>query len=616
MLKINVVIALLVPLVVWGHSAHSESVSTYGGPGLIDLPTAAVFKDGQLTFGISTTNQIIRNAVTFQFFENAYGTFRYTGVLDYTEEGERNFDRSLDLHFLLRQEDQYPAVAIGARDIIGTGLYASEYIVASKKVSPSVTVTAGLGWGRLAGENSFSNPLESINSNLGIREPGFDFSGGQFELQNLFRGETSVFAGVDWQVSPRLNFQLEFSDDDYNLEGRFGSTDIMSQLNVALQYNFGENFNGKIYALGGGNFGGQLNFIIDPTERWIVGGRESSPRPIEPRSSVASSSWIIAGETATRATLVDRFYAEGLRLEDLQISGPGAAVFFQNNRWDVEAQAAGRAARVLANTLPSNLEDFTVVFQERGVPISSVSTKRSDLEDLQYDYDAAWLTRVRADIGDANQVGVSEAKLDYNFSPYTAFSFFDPQSPIRADVGAQLDLSYRVSPGFTFDGVFRYPLVGNLGDSDRESDSVLPRVRSESSLFARESDFEINRLTAEYIWRPAPKTFARVTGGYLESQFGGISAEALWHPIDSRIAYGAEINYVRQRDFDMLFGFQDLDVVTGHVSGYYGFGNGFQAQLDLGRYLAGDWGGTLTVNREFNNGVRVGGVLHFDRCSL
>jgi hypothetical protein len=286
-----------------------------------------------------------------------------------------------------------------------------------------------------------------------------------------------------------------------------------------------------------------------------------------------------------------------------------ATVIVQNNRWDVEAQAAGRAARVMANTLPPEIEEFTIVFQKRGLPISAVTTARSDLEDLQYDYDATWRSLARAEIEDASSAVQDQPKLEYRFGPYTALSFFDPQSPIRADFGAQLDVSYQAVPGLTFDGRFRYPFAGNLGDTVRESDSVIERVRSESFLFAQESELEINRLTAEYLWRPAPDTFARVTTGYLENQYGGVSTEVLWSPIRSRFALGAEVNYARQREFDMLLGFQDYDVVTGHASAYYDLGNGFHTQVDLGRYLAGDWGGTLTVNREFNNGVKVGGYF-------
>ncbi|MEL6641618.1 MAG: YjbH domain-containing protein, partial [Pseudomonadota bacterium] len=268
-----------------------------------------------------------------------------------------------------------------------------------------------------------------------------------------------------------------------------------------------------------------------------------------------------------------------------------------------------RAARAMAMTLPPHIQHFKIVFQESGLPLSSVTTRRSDLTNYQNDYDGAWRTLARAQIEGAGVPGQAPARFEYSISPYTALSLFDPQSPIRADVGPQLDISYRAAPGLTFAGRFRYPLAGNLGDSERESDSVLPRVRSEGFLYARESEFEVNRLTTEYLWRPSDETFARVTGGYLENMFGGVSAEVLWRPIESRFAWGAEVNYARQRDFDMLFGFQDYDVVTGHASAYVDLGNSYNARIDAGRYLAGDWGATVAVDREFNNGVRVGGFF-------
>jgi hypothetical protein len=88
--------------------------------------------------------------------------------------------------------------------------------------------------------------------------------------------------------------------------------------------------------------------------------------------------------------------------------------------------------------------------------------------------------------------------------------------------------------------------------------------------------------------------------------YGGVSGEVLWKKSASRLALGAEVNYALKRDFDDLFGFGDYDIVTGHVSGYYDMGNGFHGQVDVGRYLAGDWGATFSVDREFNNGWRVG----------
>ncbi len=129
-------------------------------------------------------------------------------------------------------------------------------------------------------------------------------------------------------------------------------------------------------------------------------------------------------------------------------------------------------------------------------------------------------------------------------------------------------------------------------------------MRSEAFLYDREA-LTVPELTAAWYFRPGPDLYGRVTVGYLESMFGGVSAEVLWKPQDSRLALGAEINRVRQRDFDQRFGFRDYEVTTGNVSAYYDLGRGYMAQLDVGRYLAGDVGATVTLAREFANGWRI-----------
>ena len=173
-------------------------------------------------------------------------------------------------------------------------------------------------------------------------------------------------------------------------------------------------------------------------------------------------------------------------------------------------------------------------------------------------------------------------------------------------MGAELSAAYRPLPGLTISGVARYPFVGTIADATRTSNSVIQRVRSDSVLYAQQSELEINELTAEYMFRPGKNLFGRTTVGYLEDMYAGVSGEVLWFPTDSRLALGVELNYVKQRNFDRLFGLQSYEVLTGHASAYYDFGNGFTTQLDVGRYLAGDYGATLSVDREFNNGFKVG----------
>ena len=50
--------------------------------------------------------------------------------------------------------------------------------------------------------------------------------------------------------------------------------------------------------------------------------------------------------------------------------------------------------------------------------------------------------------------------------------------------------------------------------------------------------------------------------------------------------------------------------VMGHASLYWDTGfYGLEAQVDAGRYLAGDWGATLSVQRIFSNGWAIGGYV-------
>jgi hypothetical protein len=116
----------------------------------------------------------------------------------------------------------------------------------------------------------------------------------------------------------------------------------------------------------------------------------------------------------------------------------------------------------------------------------------------------------------------------------------------------------------------------------------------------------VERLTLDYTMRPAANLYGRVTLGWLERMYAGASAELLWSPPDSRLALGAEVNYVAQRDFNSIMGVNDLRIATGHLSAYYDFGRGFLGQVDVGRYLAGDVGASLRLERVFANGMRVG----------
>ncbi|AZV80514.1 YjbH domain-containing protein [Parasedimentitalea marina] len=606
----------------WGTAVAAQNLSTYGTPGLIDMPTAEVLPDGSLAMTTSGFKNNNRNTLTFQMLPWVYGSFRYSYIRDYDGGGTRSrYDRSFDIHFQLREETKKgPALALGLRDFGGTGNYAGEYVVASKTIADNIVVTGGMGWGRLAGRNSFSNPLSIFGGRFETR-PGSGAGGisetGQLDFGNWFRGDVALFGGMRWNVNDRLSLLAEYSSDTYDKEVDRGLVEQNSPFNFGITYRFENGAALSGYYMYGSTLGAQLSYVFDPRRAVTPGGQGEAAPMLQGLDRVALASWNLPPDedqssgSSTDQVLKVRLQNQGLRLVGYTLDDTTANVSIENNHFGANAQALGRAARVMANTLNPQIDTFNIILVRQGVPITSVQTARSDMTELETDYDGAWKSLARARIDDAplslqgGTVADAFPHFGYRLGPYTRFSFFDPDQPFRYELGVELQADYVVQPGLTLSTALQTPVLGNLADTTRVSNSELHHVRSDWALYAK-SDYRITTMTAEYLWRPRADIFARVTAGYLEEMYGGLSAELLWFPVDGRLALGGEINYAKQRDFDMLFGFQDYDVLTGHASVYYDFPGDYKAQVDVGRYLAGDVGATFALDRVFNNGFKVG----------
>jgi hypothetical protein len=307
---------------------------------------------------------------------------------------------------------------------------------------------------------------------------------------------------------------------------------------------------------------------------------------------------------------------DGITIERSNISDIRAEISIRSTRYNASAQGVGRMARAMTHVLPASVEIFDIILMQEGMAITSVKLHRSDLEALEHEADGAWKSLARAEIeaGEASsdqsdQVAGLYPKLTASLKPTVETSFFDPDNPFRFDLKARGVLRYDVSPGFSLNAAASKRIVGNVGTSTRLSDSVIQHVRSDIGLYQNAGDPTIDRLTADYMFKLSPDLYGRVSAGIFERMYGGASAELLWAPADRSLALGAEVNWVKQRDYDQLLSFRDYSTVTGHVSAYWDMGNGFATQVDVGRYLAKDWGATLAVDRVFNNGWKVGGYF-------
>lgn len=607
----------------WTQSGRltTEVTDSYGAPGeLIDMPSAEMAPEAQISATVSHYDGTTKTTLSFQPTRWLSTSFRYSAIRGLRPDPGRPpydtyYDRSFDLRIrLLEETATRPAVALGLRDFVGTGLFGGEYIVATKAIGKRLRLTGGLGWGRLGSHGAFAS--------TGTRSTALLGEGGIPTHDRWFRGDVAGFAGLSYAASDRLNLKLEYSSDGYDREVRDGITRHRSPWNAGLDYKLSDTFRLSAYSLNGSELGVSATLSLNARKPVVTGGAEAAPMPVAPRAQGAARDlgWTSGGAAETarlRALVANSLKTEGLVLQGFTHDATSAHVAIRNPRYDIRAQAVGRTARVLTRTLPASIEVLTITQVEQGIPTSAVTLRRSDLERLEHG--AADEILAAATFSDPLSIGgkamsLREAypRFDWSVGPFLRFSVFDPDSPVRANGGIALTADYHIAPGWRASGAVSVKLFGDLDDV-RTVPTNLPRVRSNVGRYSATNDPTLDHLTLAHYGRPGKDLYSRVTLGYLEKMYAGASGELLWKPVGSRLALGAEINYVVPRDFDQLFGTRShntrtgtIPEVNGHISAYYDFRNGFHGQLDVGRYLAGDWGATVSLDRVFANGWRIG----------
>ena len=264
------------------HATHAraengfkEHRNNFGMVGLIDMPSARMAPDGELAASVSFFKNTQRYNTSFQILPWLEGSFRYAGLQNYDPTAPVFFDRSFGFKArLLEESSVLPSLAIGVSDIVGTGVYNGEYIVASKRVGP-VDLTLGIGWGRLGSANTFRNPLTYISDSFTNR-PVTTSMAGDANFNVLFRGkDVGVFGGAVWHTPVEgLIIAAEYSSDSYVQETLRGTLTPKSQLNLGASYMWGEHVQLGLNWLYGTAIGASITLLANP----LVSGSTIAPQ--------------------------------------------------------------------------------------------------------------------------------------------------------------------------------------------------------------------------------------------------------------------------------------------------------------------------------------------------
>lgn len=315
----------------------------FGGVGLIEMPSARMAPDGELSAGASFFKNTQHYNLGFQILPWLEASFRYSGLDHFNTDFPVYYDRAFAVKARLFQETDYtPALAIGINDLVGTGVYGGEYIVASKQFG-DFDATLGMGWGRLGSADNFRNPLGAISKSFYDRAP-FSGEGGTFNFNAYFHGPTAgIFGGVDWRTPLNgLTLIAEYSSDAYTAETVSGNFKPRNQMNFGASYAPLDSVTLGLNWLYGESIGASISFQLDPTRPQYPEKLGAPPPMVQARTQQQQQQALVlmmqqrdaarAGQQAswiqtsvTRAisknAFVDYLLGDGSNYSDVQIRG-------------------------------------------------------------------------------------------------------------------------------------------------------------------------------------------------------------------------------------------------------------------------------------------------------
>ena len=590
--------------------------------------------DGYLAATVSIKNPDDRIGFTFQAFPWLETTFRWSNNYAIRPQlgAGQGADRSFDVKVRLTQESEYfPELAVGLQDFLGTGTYGGEYIVGSKRFG-RFDLSLGLGWGRLASRGTLKNPLTWISDGFDTRSGDFDL-GGKPTLDYFQGPDLGVFAGVEYQ--PRihnLKIQLEYSSDSYKEELRASGKDYGFPINVGLSYRPWAGVDLGLSLMHGKEVAIRLSLFTDlaadtsinridpipPIRSREETPAQTPPQPQQPaapppaQQPAAPPPAQQPPEPDSIARMRQALTGQTLIVRGLTIEGNRVKLGVVNDAYLRDTEAVSRAARALSASAPPEIEEFHIVTIASGIAVGSVVIRRSALErlgeqesspaELLLSSELAPPPESIAEFSDPNY-----RRFEWNIHPFMRQSVFDPDNPFFVGLGVGADASLEIGRGWWLGASSSIMLFDTFDDIRRESDSVLPHVRSDVARYLKDGRYGFDSLQTSYFFKLGREVYGRATAGYLEEMFAGAGGEVLYRPFQQRWAIGLNLWAVQQREYERLFGLRDYQTLTGHATFYYETPwNDISLRFHVGRYLAKDYGYTFEAVRTFRTGVQVG----------
>jgi len=603
----------------WLLPVVQAQVNDFGVGGLLDIPSARMQDENTFTTTLSRKDVADMYTIGFQAGERLETSFRYT-IFNAREvspipgtrcQAEALFcdgvrDRSFELRYrLLDETAAVPAVVVGIRDLLGTGEWGAEYLVASKRLG-NLDLTLGVGWGRFAERGIAPNPLAQLFPQFKNRQTEFP-GGGRLAFDAYFRGaDIGVFGGLRYEV-PGLPLELlaAYTSDSYERERGFGTLPDAAALSYGLEWRASPGVRLGVSWQQGNSLALKVSAALDA-------GVESPRKP--PNGFGAGSDFEPPAELERGADWWTRFVVDaetsGLLVHEMDIDAGTLRLRFSNGVYQVEADAIRRIFDLLNQYAPTAVDRVVLTGTSMGLPAYAVTYTRPPRDRLPV---FAAATRP-IEVGPPETVSRPDAVREYtypngewNLGLNARAYLFDPDFPLLYQVALRVRGDVDFGGGWGATAIWMQNIKSQFGRIVREGESKLPPVRTDLKNYLQQGESGIDQWVVTRRGKLTEDVYYQAYGGILEEMYSGVGVDMLWRRPASNLAFGANLNAVVQRDFDKKLGVRDYRTITGHVSVYWVTPfRDVDLALHAGRYLARDVGATLEIQKRFANGWSVG----------
>ena len=234
---------------------------------------------------------------------------------------------------------------------------------------------------------------------------------------------------------------------------------------------------------------------------------------------------------------------------DYEKDGGEVVLEISNKDYRSWPDALGVAIRLADLHLPQNFKGLSFIVNEEGYRLHTVETirprniKDNSEENFVNQLDILLPKQIKEPFRRTNFV---KFKIPVDIALQNRLQLMDPDEPLRYQFYAQLKSTIPLPANFTIRSSLAVDIENNFDTIIRESDSVLPRVRSEMKKYYQQGETGIENFFLAYQKSLNQSTYIRLEAGIFEEMFSGIGGEILFSKPQSRFASSASLHWAKK----------------------------------------------------------------------